>query len=128
MRALRQGSADRALVLRGQGGEVRLSLHVLHDELMNVGPREGPLAREQFLVDNGQAVLVAKPAHQAVESLRRGIDWRYAPGYRGGPPLQILDHSPVGHFDLVVNEENVLRLNVEMLKLVLTIHQVQGFG
>src|SRR5207249_3648136 len=42
--------------------------------------------------------------------------------------VEVAHQAEVGDLDVVVNQEQVLRLDVEMLKLVLIIHQVQHFG
>ena len=67
----------------GSGDRSGVPLQVLHDQLADVVAREGPLAGEQFLVDDGQAVLVAEAADPAVERLRGGVDGRDAAGDRG---------------------------------------------
>ena len=43
-------------------------------------------------------------------------------------PFQVLDQAEVGDLDVVVDQEQVLRLDVEVLQLVLRVHQVQGLG
>ncbi len=127
VRTLSQRPADDALVGRRKGGQVRLALHVLHDELMHIRAAEGTLAGQQFLVDDRQAVLIAKTAHQSVKRLRRGVNRRHPARHRRRHSLQVLDQSEVGHLDVIVNQENVLRFDVEMLKLILIVHQVKGF-
>ena len=42
--------------------------------------------------------------------------------------FQVLDQAEVGHLDVVVDEEQVLRLDVEVLQLVLGVHQVEHLG
>jgi hypothetical protein len=101
---------------------------VLHDELADAGAGERPLAGEQPLVDDGQAVLVAEAGDVPVEGLRAGVDGRDAAGDGGLHALQVLDQAEVGHLDVGVDEEEVLRLDVQVLQLVLLVHQVEGLG
>ena len=51
------------------------------------------------------------------------------PPVSAGPrPLQVLGQPEVGHLDVLVYQEDVLRLDVQMLELVLGAHQVEGLG
>ena len=119
---------DGRLVARRQRRHVGRGLEVLQDQLADVGAGERPLAGEQFLVDDGQAVLVAETADPAVERLRGGVDRRDAAGDGRLHPFEVLDQAEVGDLDVLVDEEEVLRLDVEVLQLVLIVHQVQRFG
>ena len=101
---------------------------MLHNQLVHVRAGKRALAGKQLLVNDCQAVLIAKTADKAVESLRSGVDRRDSSGYRRGHPLQVLDQAEVRHFYVVVNQENVLRFDVEVLKAILVVHQVEGFG
>ena len=112
----------------GSGVDVGRGLEVLQDQLADVGAGEGPLAGEQFLVDDGQAVLVAEAADPAVEGFRGGVDRRDAAGDGRLHPFEVLDQAEVGDLDVLVDQEEVLRLDVEVLQLVLIVHQVQRLG
>ncbi len=101
---------------------------MLQDQLTHVVPRERPLPGEQFLIDDGEAVLIAKAAHPPVEGLRRRVDRRDAAGDRRLHAFQILDEAEVRDLDVLEHQKQVLRLDVQMLKLISVVHQVQRFG
>ena len=101
---------------------------MLHHQLADVAAGERPRAGEQLLVDDGQAVLVAEAAEHAVEGLRGGVDRRDAAGHRRRIAFQVLDQPEVRDLDVVVDQEQVLRLDVEVLQLILRVHQVEGLG
>ena len=42
--------------------------------------------------------------------------------------MEILDEAKVRDFNMVVNKEQILWFDIEMLKLILDIHQVERFG
>src|SRR5262249_40363606 len=128
LRPFRQAATDGDAVAGRQRRDVWRRRQVLHNELLNAAAREWPLARQQFLVDDGQAVLIAKAADDAVERLRRGVHRRDAARDRGGLPLQRLDQAEVRNLDVIVNQEQVLRFDVEVLKFVFPVHQIENFG
>ena len=43
-------------------------------------------------------------------------------------PLQVLDQAEVGDLDVVADEEQVVRLDVEVLEVVLLVHVVERLG
>src|SRR5207248_3741131 len=53
---------------------------------------------------------------------------RDAAGHGGEHALQQLDQAEVGDLDVVVDQEQVLRLDVQVLQLVLRAHHVERFG
>ena len=112
----------------GNGRQVRRCRQVLHQQLAGVAAVERPLPGEQFLVDDGQAVLIAEAADHAVERFRGRVDRRDAAGDWAPSPFQVLDQAEVGDLDVVVDQEQVLRLDVEVLQLVLDVHQVERLG
>ena len=57
-----QGAGDDRPFGLGQGAQLRLLVDVLLRQLAGVFAVERPLAGEQFLIDDGQAVLIAAPA------------------------------------------------------------------
>ena len=128
MLRFRQRPADRAAVAFRQRGQVRGMSQVLQDQLASVGAVERPNADQQFLVDDGQAVLVAEPSRPAVERFRGGVHRRDAAGHRRARSLEQLDQPEVGDLDVVVDQEQVLRLDVQVLQVVLHVHHVEGFG
>ena len=112
-----------------QRPQLRLLVHVLLGQLPRVLAVERPLAGEQFLIDDGQAVLIAAAADRAGEGLRRRVQRRDAAQDAGGAgALQVLDQAEVGHLDAIADEEQVARLDVEMLQVVLLVHVIERFG
>lgn len=72
-------------------------------------------AREQFLVDNRQAVLVAMGAQFAGKNLGARIG---GAGTRARTATaQVADQAEVGYRNVSVEEQQVLRLDIEMLQL-----------
>ena len=69
-----------------------------------------------------------KRRHPALERLRRGIDRRDPAGDRRADAFEQFGETEVADLDVVEDQEQVLRLDVEMLNLVLVVHQVQCFG
>jgi len=88
--------------------DVRDGLKVLQNQLADVGSTEWSLAGEQFLIANGQAVLIAKTADPAVERLRGGVNRRDAARDRRLHPFEVFDQSKVGDLRLLVGaQQNV---------------------
>src|SRR5207244_28068 len=128
VRLLGKSPGNRGPVARRQGIEVRHRAQVLGHELPRVGARERQLAGQQLLVDDAQIVLIAEATDDAVKRLRRGIQRRDAAGHPRLHPFQALDQAEVPDLDMVIQEEEVLWLDVEVLELILRVHQVQGLG
>src|ERR1700677_1306837 len=102
---------------------------MLQYELPHGAAGEGPHSRQQFLIDDGQAVLIAEAADAAIEGFRSGVDGRDAAGDRGAVhALEVLDEAEIGHLDVIVREKDILRLDVQMLQLILDVHQIERFG
>ncbi len=88
-----------------------------------------PLSGKQLLVDDGEAVLVAVAADLAGKRFRRRVERGHATQHAGqAGALQVFDEAEVGHFDAVADEEQVARLDVEVLQAVLLVHVIEGFG
>ena len=104
-------------------------LHVLQNQLLHRRAGERPMPRQHFLVDNRQAVLIAQSAELAVKGLGSGVDRRDPARDRHQlHAVRRIFHQPeVGDLDVVENEEQILRLDVEMLELELDVHQVEHF-
>ena len=47
---------------------------------------------------------------------------------RSWPPSPGVDQAEVGHLDVVADQEEVVRLDVEVLQAVLEVHPVEGLG
>src|SRR5262249_25010609 len=125
---LGQGARDVGLVAGRQRRDVGRALEVAQDQLPHVVAGERPLPGEQVLVDDGQAVLVGIARDDAVERFGGGVDRRDAAGDGGARALQVLDQPEVGDLDVVAHQEEVLRLDVEVLEVVVAVHQVQRLG
>ncbi len=128
VRILGQRLGNSGLIARRQRGYVGHGLKVLQNQLPDVGSRERPLAREQFLIADSQTILVAKAADPAVECFWGGVNRRNAAGDGGLHPFKVFDQAEVGNLDVLINDKKVLRLDVQVLQLVLVVHQVEGFG
>src|SRR6266581_6263954 len=111
---LGQGTKNNGLVVRRQGTDVRRRLHVLEDQLPDICPSERSVAGEQLLKDDGQAVLIAESADITLEGLRCSVNRRNAARQRRDHPFQVFDQTEVGNLDVIVDQEKVLRLDVEM--------------
>ena len=103
-------------------------MQVLHEQLAHARPVERPDAGEQLLVDAGEAILVAESRDDAVERLGGGVDGGDPAGDAGHHPLEVLDLPEVRYLHVVVQHEQVLRLDVQVLQLVLVVHQVEDLG
>ncbi len=101
---------------------------MLLNKLRHARTYEWPGARQQFLKNDRQAVLIAIPADPPVKSFRRRINGRDAARQRSHHSCQVLYEPKIGNFDVVVHQEKVLRFDVEVLQLVLDIHHVESFG
>ena len=122
-----QGPQNNRLIVTGQGFEIGSALAMLHHQLTQRRAGIWSLPGEQFLVNDGQTVLIAEAADFALEGLRRRIHRGHAPGNRCQHPFQILDQAEIRDLDVIVDKKQVLRLDVQVLELMLRIHQVEGF-
>jgi len=108
--------------------QVRRQVHVLHEQLAHAAAVERAHAAQQLLVHAREAVLVAVPRDDAVERFGGRVHRGDAAGHGRHQPLQVLHLAEVGHFHVVVQQEQVLRLDVQVLELELVVHQVEHFG
>src|SRR5262245_6524533 len=90
----------------------------------------------QYLaVDQGQAVLVSRAADLLPEQLRGGIaqvdmgkEWAVLP-LMGGLPLGVgRDQAEVRYLDVAADQQEVLRLDVQVRKVVLAVQVFQRLG
>ncbi len=88
------------------------------------------LAGQELLINDGQAVLVAVLGDLAHESFGCGVERGHtAHEARGALSLQVLDQPEVRNLYMVADDEQVLWLDVEVLKTVwLVVHEVERFG
>ncbi len=112
--------------------QVGLGRGVLQQQLPAVLALEGQGPGQKLLVNNGQAVLVAEAAGPAQEDFRRGVERRDGPelhlGRVGRIPRQGLDQPEITHLDVVAHQEQVARLDVQVLQMVLLVHEVKHFS
>ena len=101
---------------------------MLQDQLPNVRAGKGSTPGQQFLVNNGQAILIAKSADVAIERFWSRVHGGDATRHGSNHALQVFDKPEVRDLDVAVNEKKILRLDVEVLQLVVLIHQVERFG
>ena len=100
--------------------EVGLLGHVLERELPNVLPAERPQTREQFDVDDREAVLIRVLADLVGEGFRRGVDRGHAAEQSGtGRAFELLDEAEVRDLHEIGHDEQVSRLHIEVLEVVL---------
>ncbi len=128
---LGQRLCHHVLVVHRQPGQVGIFADVGQHDRRRVGAVERQGAGEHLLVDDGQAVLGAVPAHLAAQQLRGAVERRQAPllGHGFGPVVvELVDQAEVGELDVVADEEQVGRLDVEVLQAVPEVDEVEGFG
>src|SRR5436305_954077 len=79
---------------------------------------------QELLIDDRQAVLIAVFGNLADKRLRRGVQRRHAPHEaRRTLPLEVFDQPEVGHLDVVADDEQVFRFDVQMLEAMrLVVH------
>src|SRR5262245_42120431 len=100
---------------------------MLLSKLPGVLAVEGPLPVEHRLIYAGQAVCVRALGNLAADRLGSGVERRRpAEQPRRAGTLQMFDESEVGDLDAIADEEEVARLDVEMLQTVLLAHEVEG--
>ena len=127
LRLFRERPRDRGAVRRGEAGQIRRFANVLHQQLLAARAIERPDAGEQFLIHDRQAVLIAIPGEFVLKCFRGAVHGRDAAGDHALDTLEVLDQAEIRHLDVTVHQEQVLGLDVQVLKLVLIVHQVQHF-
>ena len=128
MRRLAQAPRDDVPIVNRQRGHIRGVAQVLQQQLLRVGPVERPLPRQQFLIDDRQTVLVAVPRHVPFERFRAGVNGRDPAGDGCAGAFESFGQTEVGDFDVVEHQEQILRLDVEVLDLIMRVHQIERFG
>ena len=103
---------------------------MLLGELPDVLAGERAMAGQQLLIDDGEAILIAELRNFAGIRFGSGIKRRHAAHEAGGRmPFETLDQPEVGDLDAIADDEQVVRLDVEMLQLVLlVVHEVERLG
>ncbi len=103
---------------------MRLAVQVLAGELGRGAAGEGRRAGEHFLVDDCQAILVAGKARAAVEQFRWGILRGQAAEQRDVFVADAFDQAEIGDLDAAAGDQQILRLDVEVLQSVAFPHVV----
>ncbi len=124
----RQRTMDHRLICLGQARQARLAVQVLGGQLGRRLARERQRAGEHFLIDDRQAVLVAEMAGFAVEHLRRGVDRGQAAHQRDRVVVDVFDQPEVADLHPAADQQQVLRLHVQVLEREVGVHVVQGVG
>ncbi len=106
---------------------------MLQRQLPRIQAVEREAARKQFMVDERQAVLVAACANHALQGFRRSV-----PGRRRDDALalarvtrrflQAAHKAEVADLDVIAHEEQIARLDVEMLKAVFDVEPIEDLG
>ncbi len=113
----------------GSGAQVGLLLQVLLHQRADVFAVERPLPGEQLLVNDGQAVLIAALADLALEGFRERVQRRDAAEQAGAVwRSRCLTRPKSATLTRSLIKKQVARLDVEVLKLVLLVHVIEGFG
>ncbi len=130
--AFGQGAAKYRPVLRRQRRQVRLGRQVQHHQLIHVLAPERHRAGEQLLIDDGQAVLIAMTADGPAQQFRRRVQRRHAAlPMRGMAAVHLAEpihQAEVGHLQVIADQKQVVRFDVEMLQAVAEVHPVQRLG
>ncbi len=93
-----------------------------------VASRERQDAGEQFLVDNSQAVLIAVQAGVALEHFRCGVDGGQAAYQRYAGVLDVFDQAEIGNLHPAAEDQEVFRLDVEVLEREGLPHVIERIG
>ena len=101
---------------------------MLHQELFGIRAVEGPRSRQQLLKADGEAVLIRKSAGVTFERFRCGVDRRHAARNRSATAFERLRQSEIRDFDVLVEHEEILRFNIQVLDVIVVVHQVERFG
>ncbi len=132
LRVLRQRPDHHGTVGLRQRQDVGVVTQVRQHHFMARFGAEGCQPREQLLVDNGEAVLVAVAADLAAEHFRGDVE--------GGQPAHLpraavrghvvegVHQAEVGDLEVAADDEQVAGFDVEVLQTVLEIHHVQRLG
>src|SRR5262245_2977679 len=129
---LRQGAGDDGPLRLGQAAQFRFLVHVLVRQHARVLAAEWPLRRQQLLVDDRERILIAGLGDLASERLgqriQRGDAAEQAGASAASAASEMFDEPEVGDLDAITDEEEVARLDVEVLKAVLLAQVVEGRG
>ena len=107
-------------------GQVRRLLQMLNQELLHTRAIEGTFPCEQFKVDTRQTVLIAISRDESVEGFWRSVDRRDAARHGCNEAIKVFHLPEVCDLDVIVEQEQVLRFDVEMLQLKPIVHQVEN--
>ena len=109
--------------------QIGLLMGMLHQQLASVLPVERQRTGEQFLINNGQTVLIAMPAEYSLEKFRCRVQRRNGAGLNAHlMQAQTLHQAEIRDLDVIADKEQVARLDVEVLQIALNIKQVEHLG
>src|SRR5690606_15834463 len=101
-------------------------------QLTRIGAFKRQRSRQQLLVDDGEAVLIAVPAHVALEHFRRAVERGHAQmqwaGLSGVQSLQALHQTEISQLDMVADDKEIARFDVQVLQAILLVQQIERFG
>ena len=101
---------------------------MLQRQLGRVAARERQHAGEHFLVNDRQRILIAVPARRAAKHFRRRVQRRQPAHQRRLRLPHVLHQAEVGDLHVAGQQQQVLRLDVEVLQRVRLAHEVERIG
>ena len=123
---LRQRLHDDRLVATGQRGHVRRNGHVLQHHLLRGAGAVGEPAGQQFVIHQREAVLIRPRVNLIAQHLGGDVPGREAAVRVHG--VERRHQAVVADLDVPGDEEQVRRLHVQVLEVVLRADHVEGFG
>ncbi len=100
-------------------------MEMLGSELRRRNARKGARAGEHLLIDNRQTVLIAGRFGSTVKDLRSGVIGRQS-SYQGFATIaQVFDQAEIAEFDVLADQHQVLRLDIQVLQRVVVVQIIQ---
>ena len=87
---------------------------MLQKELARILAREGQRARQQFLVNNRQAVLIAVTANAPLKRFRRRVDRSHTGRTPESAGAVAGDQTEIGNLYVLAYQEQVMRLSQKL--------------
>src|SRR5439155_24087425 len=98
-----------------------------HELVQRIG-QERPLAGEQLLIKDRQAVLIGKGSGLAVKNFRGAVNGIGAALMAGLENLQVRHLAEIADFNVPTHQEKISWLEVPVRDLVLAVHEVENLG